>query len=220
MQALAIGNGESRRNIDISSFQNHTLIGCNAIHREFQVDHLICCDQRMVREAVENPNTINTTIYVRDLWYHYFRKIRKNKNISLLPDLPYKGDRRHDQPIYWGSGCYAVLLAALLEHREVSMIGFDLYAREDRVNNIYKGTANYAGINSSPVDPAYWVYQIGQVFHYFPDTIFNIYNFREWSIPKDWQKNNVQLIPINIDTAFNTSYNNSSAVFNGIHPAL
>lgn len=210
MRALVIGNGESRRNIDIGSFQNHTLIGCNAIHRDLVVDHLICCDQRMVREAVENPQTEHTTIYVRDHWYHYFRKIRKNKNIKLLPELPYTGDKRHDQPIHWGSGCYAVLLAALLEHQEVSLIGFDLYPREDRVNNIYKGTANYARHDSSPVDPSYWIYQIGQVFHYFPNTQFKIYNFKEWNIPADWQKENVQLMPINIDLSVNISYNNKT----------
>jgi len=194
MRALVIGNGESRRNINISSFQDHTLIGCNALHRDITVDHLVCCDQRMVREAVENPNTINTTIYVRDLWYHYFRKIRKNKNISLVPDLPYNGDRRHDQSIHWGSGPYAVLLACVLEHREISMIGFDLYAKEDRVNNIYKGTPNYAKSESSPIDPAYWVYQIGKIFHYFPDTQFNI------------------LCHIDIDLNVNISYNSSTVV--------
>lgn len=210
MRALVIGNGESRRNIDISSFQDHTLIGCNAIHRDLIVDHLICCDQRMVREAVENPQTENTTIYVRDHWYHYFRKIRKNKNINLLPDLPYQGDQRHDKPIHWGSGCYAVLLAALLEHYEVSLIGFDLYPKEDRVNNIYKGTNHYARPDASPVDPSYWIYQIGRVFHYFPETKFNIYNYKEWTIPQDWQKENVQLMPINIDLSVNISYNNST----------
>jgi len=212
MRALVIGNGESRRNINIGSFQDHTLIGCNALHRDLTVDHLVCCDQRMVREAVENPNTINTTIYVRDLWYHYFRKIRKNKNISLVPDLPYKGDRRHDQSIHWGSGPYAVLLACVLEHREISMIGFDLYAKEDRVNNIYKGTPNYARSESSPIDPAYWVYQIGKIFHHFPDTQFNIYNYSSWQCPLDWQKENVQLCHIDVDLNVNISYNSSTVV--------
>ena len=210
MSALVIGNGESRRNVDIGSFQNHILIGCNAIHRDLVVDHLVCCDQRMVREAVENPANKNTIIYVRDLWYHYFRKIQKNKNIKLVPNLPYQSDKRHDQPIHWGSGCYAVLLAALSEHRDISLIGFDLYPKENRVNNIYKGTDHYASPESSPVDPAYWIYQIGQVFRYFPEKRFFVYNFKEWPIPKDWQKENVQLMPINVDTVLNISYNKST----------
>ena len=207
-RALVIGNGESRRVIDMSVFSDYTLIGCNAIHRDMHVHHLICCDQRMVREAVDNPMTINTTIYVRDLWYHYFRKIRKNKNISLLPELPYEGDKRHDQPIHWNSGPYAVLLAALLDHREISLIGFDLYAKEDRVNNIYKGTANYSHANAAPVDPAYWKYQIGKIFEYFPDIDFVIYNYPSWTLPTDWKKDNVHLRAINIDLNVNMSYNN------------
>lgn len=212
MSALVIGNGESRRNIDIGNFQNHILIGCNAIHRDIVVDHLVCCDQRMIREAVGNPANKNTIIYVRDLWYHYFRKIQKNKNIRLVPELPYQSDKRVDQPIHWGSGCYAVLLAALSEHQEISLIGFDLYHRENRVNNIYKGTSHYAGPESSPVDPAYWIYQIGQVFRYFPKKKFYIHNFKEWIVPKDWQKENVQLMPINVDTVLNIPYNSSSVV--------
>lgn len=210
MPSLVIGNGESRRNIDIASFHHHTLIGCNAIHRDVVVDHLICCDQRMVREAVENPANKNTIIYVRDIWYHYFRKIRKNKNIRLVPNLPYQSDKRHDQPIHWGSGCYAVLLAALMQDTEISLIGFDLYAKENRVNNIYKDTNHYASSDSSPVDPAYWIYQIGQIFRYFPSKQFYIHNYNEWNIPRDWQKENVQLVPIKVDTVLNISYNNTT----------
>lgn len=209
-RALVIGNGESRRNIDISNFVDHTLIGCNALHRDMQVHHLICCDQRMVREAVENPSTSDTTIYVRDLWFHYFRKIRKNKNISLLPELPYKGDKRHDQPIHWNSGPYAILLAALLEHKEISMIGFDLYPKEEKVNNLYKDTSNYAKSNSYPVDPSYWIYQISKIFDVFSDIDFIIYNYNSWKLPKDWQKENVLFRSINVDLNVNIPYNNSS----------
>ena len=59
-QALVIGNGESRRHVDVSTYTQHTLIGCNAIHRDLNVDHLICCDRRMAEEAVTNPNTKDT----------------------------------------------------------------------------------------------------------------------------------------------------------------
>lgn len=211
-RALVIGNGESRRGIDISSFENHTLIGCNALHRDIYVHHLICCDQRMVREAVDNPMTANTTIYVRDLWYHYFRKIRKNKNISPLPELPYQGDKRHDKPIHWNSGPYAVLLAALLDHKQISMIGFDLYSTNDRVNNVYKGTDNYSHPDARPVDPAYWKYQIGKIFEYFPDIEFVIYNHSLWKIPQEWQKENVQLLSLDLDLKVNISYNKQIVV--------
>ena len=53
---LVIGNGESRKDIDISAF-NETKVGCNAIIRDFFVDHLVCVDRRMVKEAL-TKNTI------------------------------------------------------------------------------------------------------------------------------------------------------------------
>ena len=48
---LVIGNGESRENIDLNKI-NTTKVGCNAIMRDFFVDHLICVDRRMVEESI------------------------------------------------------------------------------------------------------------------------------------------------------------------------
>ena len=195
-RALVVGNGESRRQLDISSYTDHVLIGCNAIHRDLNVNHLICCDRRMAEEAVNNPNTKDTEIYVRDHWHHYFRKIRKNKNINLLPTVPTKGELKKDQAEHWGSGGYAVLLAAVLGHQEVAMIGFDLYSIDHSVNNIYKGTLNYARVDARAVDHSYWVYQIESVFIHYPNTTFVIYNRQGWAMPLEWRKNNVEFIAL------------------------
>ena len=195
-RALVIGNGESRRQFDIRAYTDHVLIGCNAIHRDLNVNHLICCDRRMAEEAVNNPNTKDTEIYVRDHWHHYFRKIRKNKNINLLPEVPTRGELKKDQAEHWGSGGYAVLLAAVLGHQEVALIGFDLYPIDHTVNNIYKDTVNYARSGSQAVDPSYWIYQIESVFIYYPNTTFVIYNRQEWKMPLEWRKNNVEFIAL------------------------
>ena len=48
---LVIGNGESRKHIDVDAI-NDTKIGCNAILRDYLVEHLICVDRKMVREAI------------------------------------------------------------------------------------------------------------------------------------------------------------------------
>lgn len=194
--ALVIGNGESRRHVDIYTYINHSLIGCNAIHRDHSVNHLICCDRRMAEEAVNNPKTKDTEIYVRDHWHHYFRKIRKNKNINLLPEVPTRGELKKDQAEHWGSGGYAVLLAAVLGHREVTLIGFDLYPIDHSVNNVYKGTVNYARVAAQAVDPSYWIYQIAAVFTYYPNTKFVILNKPGWLMPTEWQKNNVEFIAL------------------------
>ena len=146
----------------------------------------------MGEEATNNPKTADTKIYVRHDWFHYFRKIKKLKNVLPVPGLPYIGDLKQDNPIHWGSGCYAVLLAAELGFKEITLLGFDLHGINDCVNNIYKGTNNYSKIDAQAVDPVYWVYQIGKVFKHFPDTHFIITNSPGWSMPREWQYPNVK----------------------------
>ena len=196
-RAFVIGNGESRRQVNLEHYRStHTIIGCNALHRDVNVDHLICCDRRMADEAIVNPNIGDTLIYVRESWYHFFRKILKNKKIQHLPPIPLVGDTKRDQPDHWGSGCYAVLLAAHLGFKEITLVGFDLYPTRDRVNNIYKGTANYAKADAQAVDYSYWVYQIAQVFGHYPDVEFTIVNYANWKMPTEWQKNNVKFLAL------------------------
>jgi hypothetical protein len=196
-QAVVVGNGESRRGIDLESYRStHALIGCNGIHRDIKVDHLICCDRRMVAEAIVNPDINDTLIYVRDSWYHYFRKILKNKRIQHLPPIPVVGELKRDQPDHWGSGCYAILLAAHLGFKKITLVGFDLYPTHDRVNNLYKGTPNYAKADAQSVDYSYWVYHTELIFKHYPQCEFNVSNHAAWPMPKEWQKNNVKFLAL------------------------
>lgn len=195
--ALVIGNGESRYLLDIPPLRNdYTLIGCNAIHRDITVDHLVCCDRRMADEATDNPNTQDTLVYVRDSWFKYFRKIKKNRNVRYVPDLPYTGDLKQDKPDNWGSGGYAVLVAAELGCKEITLLGFDLYGINNKVNNVYKDTANYSKKDSQAVDPSYWIYQLGKIFKYYPNTKFIILNKPDWVMPEEWQRENVYFQPL------------------------
>jgi hypothetical protein len=207
MSTLVLGNGESRRGFDTSSYK--TLIGCNAIHRDFKVDHLICCDHRMIRESLENPSIHNVPIYVRKDWYQYFRKIQKNKNINLLPEIPFEIKKRADHPDHWGSGSYAVLVAITLGVKEISLVGFDLYGKNKLVNNLYKGTKNYSSENSPAIDPAYWKYQIGELFKRNEDIQFNVINYKEWLMPSEWRYKNVHKQDLPVASNLNTVYTNT-----------
>jgi len=191
LNSLVVGNGESRAGIDLTSFKNdYTLIGCNAIHRDMPVDHLVCCDRRMVEEAVKSKNTLDTSIHVRPDWYRYFRKIRKDKRIHQVPDLPYNGTLKQDQPLHWGSGTYAVLLGAMLSD-VIILTGFDLYSNTGKVNNIYKDTENYLSSDKNSIDPSYWIYQTSKIFEAFPSRDFIIINDKNWQVPKEWKFKNV-----------------------------
>lgn len=178
-ECLVIGNGESRLDLNLTNILTTiTSIGCNAIYRDHQVDHLVCVDRRMVKEAKQrHPN-----IYTRKDWSQHF-------NVGTVPDLPYTGVKRQDDPWHWGSGPYSVLLGATL-FKQIHMIGFDLYSKSSTVNNVYKNTANYSSSDQRAVDPSYWIYQISKVFETFPDKYFTVYN-NNWIIPESWKMNNV-----------------------------
>jgi hypothetical protein len=189
---LVVGNGESRLSFDYREIKHDIIIGCNAVYRDIYVDHLICCDRRMAQEVCDNIENKNTLIYVRDKHYHYFRKIKKLKNIRELPDIPFVSEMKRDQPDHWGSGPYAVLVAAKIGNAKIVLIGFDLYSADGKFNNVYKDTKNYNKSNSQAVDHSYWVHQISQVFAHYSDKEFIIVNDQNWEIPRQWKLDNVQ----------------------------
>ena len=194
----AIGNGESRATIDIDNLDSPK-VGCNALWRDYYTDYLICVDRRMVEEALRgNANTKGTLIYTRPDWVDRYVA----EGIRTVPPLPYKGEKRWDEPFQWGSGPYAVLVAAMFtKERYVSLIGFDLWSGSKAVNNIYKGTPNYDDADKRAVDPRYWIHQIGMVFNCFPQIQFTIYQ-DNWDLPKSWKYPNVK-----VDKISNIRYN-------------
>jgi hypothetical protein len=187
--ALVIGNGESRQGLDLSLFECSTTIGCNAAYRDVALDHLVCCDKRTVKEAVAN---FKSPIYTRDEWCHLYK-------VNPLPALPYQGTDRADEPRHWGSGGYALLLAATLNYTNIKMIGFDLYSNNNLVNNIYKDTDNYSPSTSHAVDHSYWIYQISKIFSNYPQISFTIINNKEWIMPTEWQFKNTNFEALVVD---------------------
>ena len=183
------GNGESRTSIDINKLDG-IKIGCNAIYRDFKVDHLVCADKRMLLEAMDSNYNQYAKVYTRK---NHFVNYQHQKNIRMVPSLPYVGSERPDDPVHWGSGPYAVLLAAKSTTDDIHLLGFDLNGVDNKVNNIYKDTANYALAHKSAVDPRYWIYQIGKVFEYFPNTNFIIHQDTDWQLPKAWKQSNVMV---------------------------
>ena len=191
-----LGNGESRHSINIEKLSGPK-IGCNAVYRDYDVEHLICVDKRMVLEAIDSNYHNSHKIYTRLDWYPSLPK----RHIRLVPDLPYVGSERWDDPWHWGAGPYAVLLGAKLD-TEVNILGFDLFSKDGKVNNVYKDTKNYSLSYKRAVDPRYWIYQIGKVFECFPKVNFTIYNEDDWQCPKAWNYPNVK-----VDTISNIYYN-------------
>jgi hypothetical protein len=182
------GNGESRTSVNIDNLIG-TKIGCNAIYRDYMMDHLICVDRRMVQESLDKNANQNSYIYTRQDWISQFEAAR----LRTVPKLPYSGSERWDEPFQWGSGPYAVLLAAKLCKKEtVHLVGFDLYSNTNTVNNVYKDTNNYDSSDKRAVDPRYWVHQIGMVFSCYTKIQFVVHN-DDFKLPKSWNLPNVLL---------------------------
>ena len=102
----------------------------------------------MVREALST--SLDLKIYTRKEWASHFRDPR----VYTLPEIPFRGQERKDQPIHWNSGPYAVLLACMSTAQEIFLFGFDLYGHNGLVNNIYKGSINYKDPTDKAVDPS------------------------------------------------------------------
>ena len=179
---LVIGNGASRKDIPLDKIYQQK-IGCNAIFRDHYVQHLVCCDKRMVLEAQEND--YKGTLYTRSNWVDEF------KGVETVPHLPYKGDTRPDDPWHWGSGPYAVLIACNLGNN-INMLGFDLHSKDKYMNNIYKDTSNYNKSDHHYIDPRYWIHQIGVLIRIYPYKHFTIYQ-KDWKLPKEWNLPNVSV---------------------------
>jgi len=194
----AIGNGESRKDVDLNYLQAPT-VGCNAIMRDYTVDYLVCVDKRMVEEAINRKVNQQSLVYTREDWYQKYEAHR----IRKVPNLPYTGKQRADEPFQWGSGPYAVLIGAMYaRERYVNLLGFDLYSNNSNVNNIYKDTPSYDKSDKRAVDPRYWIHQIGMVFECYPKITFTIYQTPNWQLPQAWNYPNVK-----VDNISNVYYN-------------
>ena len=179
-----VGNGESRMGFDITPLKLFsTVVGCNAIFRDYVCEYLVCADKHMCQEAV---NTVGkgTTIYTRDKWVNQFAMW---PNVIKIPHLPYKGDERKDEPFHWGTGPYAGVVALTFKPKAIFMLGFDLYDRDKDVNNMYRGTHGYTYIKR-PVDPSYWKYQFHKLMELSPDIRWIVVNHDNWEMPKEWKQ--------------------------------
>ena len=184
-KAILIGNGESRLGIDFKSLDGFK-IGCNAAYRDVDIDCMVAVDRRIVIEATRNG--FHKTIYTRQDWINDFRFC---ENIEVLPDLPYNGDLKADDPFHWTTGPYACLLAAIMGFSEIHMYGFDLWGIDDKVNNVYKDTINYSASNYHEVDPRFWIYQMAKCFEYYPNRTWIQHQPSDWKKPEGWNYSNL-----------------------------
>ena len=181
--AFCIGNGESRSGFNLEKLKSFgTLYGSNAIYRDYEVDHLICCDRRMAMETVSKG--YKGLVYTRKDWFSFF----PYDNFRELLDLPWEQTDKHTQSFHMGSGLHGVNTALQHGANIVVVIGHDFWANGAKHNNLYKGTENYSDVIAPAVDPSFWIKQFVMLFRIYKSTqfVFCQPNIKDWQKPIGW----------------------------------
>ena len=119
-----IGNGKSRVNFDLERLRGiGTIIGCNALYREFTPDLLVAIDAKMLREIkISKYGDTNTVL------------IPKNRTVDVPSAMVWKSERFNT------TGCFTMkLISELMKPSKCYMLGMDGFP-----GNVYDHTINYA----------------------------------------------------------------------------
>lgn len=154
--AFVLGNGVSRKDVDLNQLKKHGKIyGCNALHREFVPDVLVATDRPIATAIQESGYALKHLFYTR-------RPI-ENLGAHRVPKS-YFG---------YSSGPIAVALAAEQGATTVYMLGFDMGpVGDNQFNNIYAGTEFYKRVDAPPTFTGNWIKQLLHIAKDFSATKF------------------------------------------------
>lgn len=177
---FVIGNGESRLSVPATMYQHKDTWACNLAYKQFSPKNLICCDRHILVQAI--GDNAKGQIWTRKRWFSSMEL----PNVQHLPDLPYQGIHKFDQHMNWGSGTYAAYLACMSDHDILVFIGFDLWGKDNRINNVFKGEKGYGPKDSGPVGPQAWIHQIDKLMEIYTNKQFVFLNDKGWEPPESW----------------------------------
>ena len=153
--AFVLGNGVSRKGIDLENLRNHgSIYGCNALYRDFVPDVLIATDRPISEQIQHSGYPLKNKFYTRKpidgLGAHY------------VPDQ------------YWGysSGPLAAAIAAADRHMDIYLLGFDMAGINNRFNNVYADSEFYKRSGANPTYTGNWERQLLKVMQDYPHTNF------------------------------------------------
>lgn len=137
-QAVAIGNGESRKDFNLQLISDHRggllavdklqTYGCNALYRDFAPDFLVAVGDDIVNEIANTEYALNNIVYT---------------NAKAILEHPGKF-YLVPQNVSYDSGALAAYMACFDGHAKVFLIGYDQYDEDGGpMNNVYKNTPGY-----------------------------------------------------------------------------
>ena len=126
--AFVLGNGTSRKSINLNQLKEKgTVYGCNALYREFEPDHLVAVDAKMVLEINKSGYQLS-----HNVWTNPNRAYHNMNGFNFFN--PSKG---------WSSGPTALHLASTHDTDDIYILGFDYQGLDNKINNDYADTPNY-----------------------------------------------------------------------------
>ena len=128
--AFVIGNGESRKDIDLYPLKNYGKVyACNAVYRHYQPDYLVAVDVKMILEINQHKWQMENQV-----WTNPNKAYHGMEGFNFFQ--PSKG---------WSSGPTALWLASQHSYEKIYILGFDYRGLDEgqKFNNIYANTNNY-----------------------------------------------------------------------------
>ena len=199
--AFVLGNGESRKGIQIEDLKQHgTVFACNGVYRTDTPDFLIAVDPKMIHEIAESDYPIK-----HQVWSNFNAQYNKNEKI--------KNHVKWFQPsLGWSSGPTALRMACDRKFKEIYILGFDYQGYRDKkhtnmhkFNNLYKDTRNYKKSTDEATFYGNWMNQTKRCLQDFKDVNFYRVIPEGWFQPKDleWKNNINHMTPEELASKFN-----------------
>ena len=182
---FVIGNGESRRNINIDSLRDFAPVwGCNRIYQDWHVDNLVAIDQAQMEFILRDDYHTKANVYTRKRWSPLFNGVPE---VKYIPEFRDEGTEKWQKQWHWNSGPLAMFLACDQGADILCMLGFDFYGNAGKSNNIYKGMPGYDKADHRAVDPGFWIQQFVQLAQWYPNTQFVQVQPAGWYVPDMWR---------------------------------
>ena len=181
--AFVLGNGESRKGIDIDNLKKHgTVFACNGVYRTDKPDFLIAVDPKMVLEIAESDYLLQNKVYSNF-------NAQYNKNPKILDHVQW-----FKPSLGWSSGPTALRMACDRGFKEIYILGFDYQGLSEggknnrfKVNNLFKDSRNYKKGNEQATFFGNWMNQTKKCLQDYPDVKFHRVIPKDWFQPKDLQ---------------------------------
>ena len=179
--AFVLGNGESRRGIDINDLkQKGSVYACNGVYRTHQPHWLVAVDPKMMLEIAESDYVVHNKVYSN--FNSQYNKVSK-----LMDHVTWS-----KPSLGWSSGPTALRLACDHGFKEIYILGFDYQGHSEasnknrfRFNNVFKDTRNYKKGNDEATFYGNWMNQTKKCLDEYKHIRFHRVIPTGWFKPKD-----------------------------------